>query len=294
MRSFPLAIILTASCAFLMGASCSNGSRGESAAPATNEAAPSASRIEQLDGIDLSELTTAEKRTWVAVVNDLLSPCGEPVSVARCAKDNTCGACMPAARYMTRLVAEGFERSEIDARFNARFGRDTAKTIELQGAPVRGALMAPITVVEFSDFECPFCGSAAPLVERALASFEGRVRLVFKQYPLDQHPRAMPAALAAVAAGKQNKFWEMHDLLFSHQDALEDDDLVGYARQLGLDVARFQVDMASEETRAHVDADKAEGRRLGITGTPSIFVNGRPFQDSPRALEAYLREELDR
>jgi predicted DsbA family dithiol-disulfide isomerase len=286
---------------FCLGASCSD--RGQAAAGAARasagggrlqSSAPGGDRVEEIAGIDVGDLTSSERRTYFDLVNEQLSPCGQPISVARCANEpGACRRCVPAARYLLRLVSEGYEKSEIEEFFSARYAPDKRVDISVEGSPVRGAPMAPVTIVEFSDFECPHCARAAPLLHRTLREFEGRVKLVFKQYPLDQHPRAAVAARASIAAGRQGKFWEMHDLMFENQRALEDDDLERYATQLGLDLARFRADMASAEAQARVDQDRAEGRRVGVQGTPTVFVNGRRFGEPLQALGAYLREELD-
>jgi protein-disulfide isomerase len=191
------------------------------------------------------------------------------------------------------LIAEGYERAEIEEHYDLRFGRDTAVEAESEGFPMRGSPMAPVTIVEFSDFECPYCGRAHPVLTELLREFEGQVKVVFRNYPLSGHPRALPAARAAVAAGQQGKFWEMADLLFEHQRALEDEDLVRYAEQLNLDMERFQVDLHSPATQEAVERDREAGRRLGVEGTPTFFINGRRFREAPTSLPAYVREELD-
>jgi protein-disulfide isomerase len=160
--------------------------------------------------------------------------------------------------------------------------------------PSKGANDALVTIVEFSDFQCPYCGRAHPELSRTVAQGEGKVKLVFKHYPLSGHSRALPAALAAEAAGRQGKFWEMADLLFENQSALEDGDLLGYAQQLGLDPERFKADMASDEVRARIEADRAEGAKLGVSATPTLFIGGRKFKESPQNLGDYVREELER
>ncbi len=280
-----------------IGASCSGGAseEGSSTQPsAGSDEGAARSRIDRIDGVDTSELTAAERRVFIALVNDQLSPCGQPVSVARCVTEtHSCRACVPAARYLVRLVSEGYERSEIEEAYNARFGRDSRVELDIEGHPMRGSPMAQATIVEFSDFECPYCGRAYPILEEVLREFEGRVRVVFFNYPLSGHPHAMPAARAAVAAGNQGKFWEMHDQLFTHQRALEDEDIDGYARDLGLDMERFHADLRSPETQRRIDADREVGRTVGVQGTPTIFVNGRRFAEAPSSLGAYLREELD-
>ena len=252
--------------------------------------------IETLPGVEVGDLAGADRRTWVRLVNELLSPCGDPISVARCVAENraSCPKCTTAARYVARLVLEGAEPIEVRELFRNRYGAEGLHTIDVEGAPVRGATMgAPVTIVEFSDFECPFCGQAHPMIQRVLRRFEGRVRLIYKHYPLPAHEHALPAAFAAVAAMRQGKFWEMHDMLFEHQDALGPSDLVGYARQLGLDVAQFNRDMESEETHALVQLNRAQGQEAGVRGTPSIYVNGRKFEEPLESLEEYIREELE-
>lgn len=280
-----------------IGASCSGGSSDEGSSTQASAASgdeSSRSRIDRIDGVDVSELTAAERRVFLSLANDQLSPCGEPVSVARCVTEShSCRACVPAARYLVRLVSEGFERSEIEAAYAARFGRDSRVDIDIEGHPMRGAPMAQATIVEFSDFECPYCGRAHPIVQEVLREFDGRVRVVFFNYPLSGHPHAMPAARAAVAAGNQGKFWEMHDMLFEHQRALEDEDLDRYAQQIGLDMERFHADLRSPETQRRIEADREVGRNVGVQGTPTIFVNGRRFAEAPSSLGAYMREELD-
>jgi predicted DsbA family dithiol-disulfide isomerase len=285
-----------------IGASCSGGEAGNTEnsggsgsdqAPATERPA-TRTRIEQIDGVDLSELTAAERRIFLDIVNDQLSPCGEPTSVARCAQEtHSCRTCVPAARYVVRLISEGFERSEIEEMYAARFGRDTRLDIDIENRPMRGAPMGQVTIIEFSDFECPYCGRTHPIVQEVLREFEGQVRVVFFNYPLPGHPHAMPAARAAVAAGNQGKFWEMHDVLFEHQQALEEEDIDGYARQIGLDMERFHADLRSPETQRRVEADREAGHDIEVQGTPTLVINGRRFAENPSSLAAYIREELE-
>jgi len=286
---------LVLSCVVCLGASCDSGSRSAQSPAAASEGAGQGERIDELAGVDTSDLTDAEKELWATLVNEQLSPCGDPVSVARCVADKrSCGACVTAARYVMRLVMEGHDGDTIREHYAGRFGKKPALEPGMEGVPVRGAPMAPVTIVEFSDFQCPYCGRAHPELSRTVAQGEGKVKLVFKHYPLSGHSRALPAALAAEAAGRQGKFWEMADLLFENQTALEDGDLLGYAQQLGLDMDRFKADMASDEVRARIDADRAEGAKLGVSATPTLFIGGRKFQESPQNLGDYVREELER
>ncbi len=274
---------------------CSGAQGGATAAPQEQAPHAAANRIETIPNVDLSELTTSEKRVFHDLANQFLSPCGEPVSVARCAVDaRTCSACVPSLRYVARLITDGLERAEIETQWRGRYSPDETVQLETDGLPLRGSPMARITIVEFSDFECPYCGRAHPIVAQALREFEGQVRLYFRNYPLSAHPHAAPAARAAVAAGNQDKFWEMHDQLFEHQHNLEDADIERYAVQIGLNMERFRADLAAPETQAKVDRDREVGHRAGVEGTPTLFINGRRFRESPASLLAYLREELER
>jgi protein-disulfide isomerase len=153
---------------------------------------------------------------------------------------------------------------------------DKVYEIEPGGSPGRGPAEAPVTIVEFADFECPFCASVGPTLKRLLEVYPQEVRLVFKHNPLPIHPRAQLAHRAAAAAGEQGKFWEMHDLLFRSQEKLGREDLKEHARSLGLDLAAFESGLDAPESAAAVEADQVLAGRLGVGGgVPSFFINGR-------------------
>jgi Na+/H+ antiporter NhaA len=140
---------------------------------------------------------------------------------------------------------------------------------------IRGPVEAPVTVVEYGDFECPYCGMAEPVLRELRREF-GDVRYVWRHLPLnDVHPRAQLAAEASEAAAEQGAFWEIHDLLLDHQDALAPDDLIGYARQLGLDVERFTDDIRAHTGAAQVADDIDSADLSSVSGTPTFFINGR-------------------
>lgn len=140
---------------------------------------------------------------------------------------------------------------------------------------VIGDAQAPVTVVEYGDFECPYCGQAHPIVNKLLIDLGDTVRFVFRNFPLSEiHPHARTAAYAAEAAGLQGKFWEMHNLLFENQDSLEDHNLVSFAYVLKLDVERFIRDIDSEAVTQKVHDDFWSGIRSGVNGTPTFFING--------------------
>ncbi len=161
--------------------------------------------------------------------------------------------------------------------------------------PSRGPADAPIVVIEFSDYQCPFCKRAEPTVTALMQKYPTQLRLVYRHLPLDQiHPRARPAAIAAVCAEQQGKFWEYHDTLFANQQALNDADLEKYATTLGMDAAKFKTCRADPATDAKVSADAAAAKQAGLTGTPAFFVNGilisgaRPLDDFTKWVDSEL------
>ena len=149
------------------------------------------------------------------------------------------------------------------------------KSFDLSGGYVRGPQDAPITVVEYSDFQCPFCGRASATMDAVWKAYGSKVRWVFQHFPLDFHPDAPLAHRASLAAGEQGKFWEMHDLIFANQRAMKRDDLVRHATGLGLDMTKFMKDLDDARFDPIVQRDLAEGLKLGIDATPTFFINGR-------------------
>jgi Na+/H+ antiporter NhaA len=152
---------------------------------------------------------------------------------------------------------------------------DLSEPVDPERDHVRGPVEAPVTVVEYGDFECPYCGRAEPVVRELLADF-GDVQYVWRHLPLtDVHPRAQAAAEAAEAAAEQGKFWEMHDQLLTHQDALRLDDLARYAEEVGVDVERFEEDLRRHAGSARIEEDVDSADLSGVSGTPTFFINGR-------------------
>jgi len=153
-----------------------------------------------------------------------------------------------------------------------------------------GASHAPVTVVEYGDFECPNCKQAAPAVKLLLERFAGRVRLVYRHFPLEEvHPHALQAALAAEAAAGQGKFWPMHDLLFDNQRHLKLPQLRGYAQRLELDMLRYDAEMEGELYLQRVREQVEGGERSGVRGTPTFFLNGT-VQDVSFGLQALFEK----
>lgn len=146
---------------------------------------------------------------------------------------------------------------------------------------IQGPADAPVTLVEYGDYECPYCGQAYPIVQAVQEKMGNRLRFVFRNFPLSElHPHAQHAAEAAEIAGGQGKFWEMHDYLFENQRSLWDNRLKEYAEGLGLDGARFQSDLEAHTYQERVREDFLSGVRSGVNGTPTFFINGQRHDDS--------------
>ena len=169
------------------------------------------------------------------------------------------------------------------------------KKVDVGNAPVRGPKKAPITVVLFSDFQCPFCGRVEPVLVELEKLYPGKVRVAWKNFPLSFHNNAKPAAEAALAAHEQGKFWQMHEILFKNQQALGAADLEKYAKEIGLDMGKFKAAMESHKFASRIDADMKQGQALGVSGTPAAFVNGQlvsgaqPIDAFKRIVEADLK-----
>ena len=168
-------------------------------------------------------------------------------------------------------------------------------TLAVGDDPTRGPADAPITIVEFSDFQCPYCSRATGTLKKLESSYPGKIRLVYRDFPLVQiHPNAARAAEAAACANEQGKFWAMHDVLFEHQDKLAEADLKATAATLGLDSAKFDQCLGSGRYTGQWKKDAAEGERYGVSSTPAFFINGRlvvgaqPYESFARIVDEEL------
>lgn len=164
--------------------------------------------------------------------------------------------------------------------------------IDILGSPFKGPAEAPVTLVLFTDFQCPYCSKMDPLIEEVLKRNPKTLKVVLKNMPLQFHKMARPAAYAAIAAQQQGKFWEFHDKLFAEKN-LTEENINQMAIDLELDMEQFKKDLKSPETFAKIEKDIADAKKAGVTGTPTVFINGRkPQQRSPQAYQALINEEL--
>lgn len=270
--------------------------------PGEGGAEPSPTKTEVVDvnlpAVDTSTLTTREKSEWSRYVSEFLTPCADqPVSLAECVQQaRPCKGCVPAARFLVDLARRGQVRLQVEAAYKARFSADAVRELALGDSPSKGPPDAKVVLAEFADFQCPACGAARPVIEEVMKRHPRDVRLVFKHFPLSIHENAERAARAAVAAQKQNKFWEMHALLFENQQKLDPENVESLAKGLALDMKRFVQDRDSEATADAVARDRKQGEALALKSTPSLFVNGRPFpstSDLAEDLESWIKSELE-
>jgi protein-disulfide isomerase len=244
-------------------------------------------------GVDTHEFTPREKHEFSTYVTEFPAPCpAVAVPVAQCViEKRACPSCLQAAQAIAKAVREGMAREQVEGLYKERFDAASAKAIAVEGSPSRGPETAPVTVVEFADFECPFCQRIAPELDALWEKRQTAVRFVYKFMPLSMHPHGESAARAAIAAQAQGKFWEMHDKLFANGEHLDDVDILKYATAIGLDLDRFRADLQSPATKARLDADRKLGDALKVKGTPTIFINGREY-DSKMDLGEWVDGEI--
>lgn len=179
------------------------------------------------------------------------------------------------------------------SRFTA-LSIDFILNIDTTGAPTKGPTDAPISIVVFTDFQCPYCVKLVPLLDEVMGKYQGKTKLIFKNMPLQFHEMAEPAARAALAANEQGKFWDFHDKLFATQQ-LKPESITGIATALGLDMARFNADMQSPAIRQKLSKDMLDAQKAGVTGTPTVYVNGRKLkQRSMAGFQTLIDEELQK
>jgi protein-disulfide isomerase len=195
------------------------------------------------------------------------------------------------------LTKAGLEKAAAPPPPPPRAGEPDANTryrAEIQGSPMKGAKDAPVTIVQWSDFQCPFCGRVEPTIAKVMDEYKGKVRVVWRDMPLPFHPNAMPAAVAARAAGEQGKFWEMHDKIFADQAHMDRPTYEKYAQDMGLNMGKFKAALDANKGKEAIEADSAAGNKIGARGTPAFFINGKflsgaqPFE----MFKARIDEEL--
>jgi protein-disulfide isomerase len=225
--------------------------------------------------VKTSDLDSDERAIVVGVLTEQFDPCGKPRSFMESLQDEKpCSRAVSLANLVVVLVSKGLSKRQVTAEYLRELKRTTTKAeIALDGAPVFGSPeTATHVLVEFTDFQCPYCKAAAHALKEMAKKH--KAVLYIKHFPLDVHTQSRLAAQAAVAAHRQSKFWELSDLLFANQDRLDEKVIRELAAEVGLDLTRFDQDWKSEEAKAAVERDLAEGERHQVDGTPSVFLDG--------------------
>lgn len=233
-----------------------------------------------LPGIPLDGLSEQQQQLVAEVAQEEFCYCGCPHTISQCLRSH--GGCHHAkrmARLTTRLAMGGLPKVEVKKtleRYYASFDRPRRSRLDVTAfGPPLGDEKAPITVVEFSDFTCPYCQLMRPLLEKFVIDRPGRLKLHFKPFPIESHPNAVDAAQAGEWARDQGIFWPFHDLMFSRPHQLTPEELGRYAGELGKDGADLEAALHSAKYRYKVEGSQAEARLAGLRGTPSLYFNGR-------------------
>lgn len=253
--------------------------------PALTNPSPDAWKTsETLGNVDLSGLTPVQKRAVLKLLREQDCSCQCGMKAAECImKDPNCSYSRNLAKIAIQGVKDGKALLEISKLMDASPKAHRPKLLEapvnipVAGAPVKGPADARITLIEFSDFECPFCSAAVKHVDEIMAAYPKDVKLIYKQFPLSMHPHAELAAEASLAAREQGKFWEMYELLFKNYRQLSRNSIMAMAKQLGLDANKFQSDIDSGKYKKEIEKDMADGDTAGVYGTPAFYINGKQY-----------------
>ena len=279
----------------LMGGACEkNKPTDTGAVSAADRADPAVvNDTTPLANVDISKLDEDKQKVFYKLVNSLKSPCGKTHSLRTSfTSDTSCKRASFAVRYVVELLAD--EASEEQARDEYEHKYDAAKTVKLDvsRAPRVGAEDAPIRLVEFFDYACPHCAQFAPMLEQVAKEHGSNAAEYFLMYPLGKWPDSKSAAQAALAAHAQGKFKEMHMVLFQRSPMHNKEAVMGYAKDLGLDLAKFEADYTAAASQ--VDSDRAQGEAAGVESTPSLFFNDRKYQGplNPKYIGMWIEEEI--
>jgi protein-disulfide isomerase len=242
-----------------------------------------------LESIDTTGFSKAQKNILAQVLETQNCTCGCNWTIARCRKDDPkCGY----SRQLLNLIIKDLKARKDEKQIVADLKLhaltpppvlDGPVTINIQGDPVIGPEKAKVTIVEFSDFQCPYCAAAVVQARTILQRYPKDVRLVFKQFPLDDHSQAFLAAEAAVAAHAQGKFWEMHDKLYDNYRSISAKNILVWGQEIGLDMKRFVQEIDSGKYKSTVDNEIKQGENAGVQGTPTFFFNGRRYSGAFQA-----------
>jgi len=259
------------------------------------------SRIKEIDWTGMSD---AQKKTALKLMNANGCNCRCKMTVAACrASDETCRRSLIFARTIIDALREGKPEPEVakilkaktEEFVEAKLPDDAGRiyTIDVADSPFRGPKDARIEIVEFSDFQCPFCRELQPVLDQVLKAFPKDVKLVYKQFPLNIHQYARQAAVASMAAHAQGKFWLLHDKLFQNSSAITDENIKRWARDVGLNMTEFEKAMQSGSPETQIKKDMEDGANARVLGTPTLFIDGKRYQNPDRSFEGFKKVILE-
>ena len=239
-----------------------------------------------LPSVDFTGLTPGQKALALKLLRTHACPCGCGMKMAECrTKDPNCSYSKALAGIVVGSIRKGANEAAVLAAVDASplMHRAAPKLLEdpvvipIDGAPFIGPKDARVALVEFSDFQCPYCAQAVIKLNAVLKAYPNQVKLIFKQYPLDKHSQAALAAAAALAAHRQGKFWQLHDAMFADRTHLSRKTILAMAGAIGLDTRRFEQDWDSPAVKQALSREQMEGDKAGVEATPTIFVDGQKY-----------------
>lgn len=245
-----------------------------------------------LPGIDVSKLDAGKQKLFYALAGSLVSPCGKAHSLRKSlVEDTSCKRAPYATKYVLMLVEDEVPELKIREEYAAKYQAKELPKFDISKAPRLGNDDATLVrIVEFFDYGCPHCREFRPILEQILEGYKDKASAYFLMYPLGNWPDSKSAAQAALAAAQQGKFKEMHEVLFERQPQHSREAVMSYAKELGLDMAKFTADY--EAVGPRVDADHAQGEKVEVNTTPTIFINERKFSGpSWKYLPLWIEEE---
>ena len=248
-----------------------------------------------LKGFDLGKLDGEKQKLFYKLISTLKSPCGKTHSLRTSyEQDTSCKRAPYAVKYIASLLEDEVKEAEASEYYLVKYEKVPDKVkLDPSKAPRIGKPDAPVRLVEFFDYECPHCQGFAPVMQKVEDNEAGKVVVYYMMFPIEsKHPQARSAAQAALAAAAQGKFKEMHQVLFSRSPEHNKDQVAGYAKELGLDAAKFAADYTAAD--AHVTSDAAQGEGAGVDATPTLFFNDRKYEGPMNAeyISMWIEEEL--
>src|SRR5437867_257835 len=256
----------------------------------------------KLQDVDWSGLSEAQKKIALRVMNTNGCNCRCTLSIAVCrTTDQNCRRSLIFSRTIIDALREGKPEAEVvrllkaktDTFVEAKLPDDAGVVYKIDAAknPLRGPKEAPVTIVEFSDFQCPYCAGLESTLDQVLKAFPKEVNLIYKQFPLNIHQYARQAAVASMAAHQQGKFWQLHDRMFQNFSAINEENIKKWAKEVGLNMAEFEKVMQAGVVETAVQKDIADGAAARVLGTPTLFINGKRVQE--RSFEAFKKAILE-